>query len=571
MQEDQRGDDQQQQPGYPGSWWAPADPAAGHLGGEAAAAPPPADPPTAAFGPRPGADPGSPPPAGYGQPAGYGPVPAGGYGQPGTSGWPGATGPPAAGAAGGYGQPGAAGPGPAGPFGPPGDYVEQQPPRRRGRGLLALALVGALGAAVGGGIVWAVDHDAAAKPAAAGNPNPNIGGTGNSGSGGAGGGLGSGGSTDPFGGPDAGSGAGPGGSSVTIPLARQRAVVAAVQPGIVDITSNLHYVGGSAAATGMIISSDGLVLTNNHVIEGTTGLTATLVSNHQRFTAKWLGYDKADDVAVLRLQHASGLTTVPLGDSAAVKAGDKVVALGNAEGGGGAPAVVGAITALHQSITASDGSSASSERLRNMLQTSAAIVPGDSGGPLASTAGKVIGMDTAAATGVPGGSQQVAGFAIPINRALTIARAIVAGKSSPSIKIGTTGFLGVLVPSGQASTSTDPATQQQQQTQQSGGSTVPAPTGCITSDLQSGIPARVAPTSSGALILGELCGTSAAAANISAGDVITSVSGKAVTSPSSLTGIMQAYRAGSTATITWTDTSGQQHTRSLVLGQAPPQ
>ena len=92
---------------------------------------------------------------------------------------------------------------------------------------------------------------------------------------------------------------------------------------MVDISSNLQYLGGTAEATGMVISSNGLVLTNNHVIDQTTGLTATLVSDGQRFTAKWLGYDKTDDVSVIQLQGASGLKTVPLGDSSAVKVGDR--------------------------------------------------------------------------------------------------------------------------------------------------------------------------------------------------------------------------------------------------------
>ena len=109
-------------------------------------------------------------------------------------------------------------------------------------------------------------------------------------------------------------------------------VASAVEPGVVDITSSLQYVGGTAQATGMVISSNGLVLTNNHVIQNTTGLTATLVSSGHRYHAKWLGYDKSDDVALIQLVGASGLKTVPLGDSTSVKLGDDVIAIGNAEG-----------------------------------------------------------------------------------------------------------------------------------------------------------------------------------------------------------------------------------------------
>ena len=147
----------------------------------------------------------------------------------------------------------------------------------------------------------------------------------------------------------------------------------------------------------MIISPSGLVLTNNHVINGTTGLTAIVASTGQRYTATWLGYDKGSDVAVIKLDGASGLRTVPIGDSSNVKIGDDVVGMGNANGTGRISYVSGTITDVDQTITASDdGSGEAPERLTGMLQTNAQIIPGDSGGPLVSTGGKVIGMDTAA-------------------------------------------------------------------------------------------------------------------------------------------------------------------------------
>ena len=93
--------------------------------------------------------------------------------------------------------------------------------------------------------------------------------------------------------------------------AQEQAVDNAVEPGVVDIRATSTTSGGTAEATGMVISSNGLVLTNNHVIDDTTGLTATLVSNGQKFSAKWLGYDKTDDVSVIQLQGASGLTHGP--------------------------------------------------------------------------------------------------------------------------------------------------------------------------------------------------------------------------------------------------------------------
>ena len=190
----------------------------------------------------------------------------------------------------------------------------------------------------------------------------------------------------------------------------------AVAPGLVVITSNLKYAGNgaAAAATGMIISPSGLVLTNNHVINGTTGLSATVVSTGTQYTAKWLGYDKGSDVAVIQLVGASGLATVPIGNSSNVKVGDPVVGIGNADGTGHLSYASGTITDLNQTITASDdGSGVASERLTGMLQTSAHIIPGDSGGPLVSTDGKVIGMDTAASTGGFNNSAQDVGLCDP--------------------------------------------------------------------------------------------------------------------------------------------------------------
>src|SRR5258707_7376905 len=147
----------------------------------------------------------------------------------------------------------------------------------------------------------------------------------------------------------------------------------------------------------MVISSSGLVLTNNHVIDQTTALTATLVSTGQKFTARWLGYDRSDDVALLQLVGAAGLRTVPLGNSSTVKTGDNVIAIGNAQGIGGKPTVAtGSITQLNQTITASD-ELGGSETLHGMLQTDAQIVAGDFRGPLVSTAHKEGGIGNAPA------------------------------------------------------------------------------------------------------------------------------------------------------------------------------
>jgi S1-C subfamily serine protease len=424
------------------------------------------------------------------------------------------------------------------------------PPRPgRARGFLVYILVAALAAGIGAGAVAAVENHSS-LPVSQGAPNSGLG--------------------PNFGGNPFGNGANQGSG---VSNAREQAVANAVEPGVVDISSSLQYAGGNAAATGMVISSSGLVLTNNHVIDETTGLTATLVSTGQRFTAQWLGYDKSDDVALIRLVGASGLKTVPLGNSSTVKMNDNVIAIGNAQGAGGQPAVVaGSITQLNQTITASD-ELGGSETLHGMLQTNAQIVQGMSGGPMVSADGKVIGMDTAASTGSFGNNNPDVGFAIPINRALAIARQIRDGHASSTIRIGATGFIGVLVPSHTASSASSPARQQQLELGQQGTGNFAAPgsgQACLPNDQNSGVPQTIAPVRSGTLVLGDLCNTPAQAAGITAGDVITNVGGHAVSSPSSLSEIMQGYPAGSIVSVGWVDISGAHHVESLDLLQDPP-
>jgi S1-C subfamily serine protease len=361
-------------------------------------------------------------------------------------------------------------------------------------------------------------------------------------------------------------------------------VESAVQPGLVVINSKLQDDGADvsgAAGTGMIISSAGLVLTNNHVINATNGLTATVVATHKTYPAMWLGYDKGSDVAVIKLEGASGLTPVPLGDSSAVKPGDGVVAMGNANGTGRIATVTGAITGLKEAITASDeGSGESAEHLTGMLQTDADIIQGDSGGPLVSTAGKVIGMDTASSSDVMASHENV-GFAIPINKAMTIAREIIAGRPGAGVRVGATGFVGVLVasaPDGRQSTQASPRAQLQQMEESEeqqglgpGGSFYTSPSGCLSNTAAAGIPGHIAPASSGALVLGALCQSPAAAAGLAAGDVITVAAGQQVSSPVSLTRILAKVPAGKTITIVWVTPDGQTVTHKITLAQIPPQ
>ena len=364
----------------------------------------------------------------------------------------------------------------------------------------------------------------------------------------------------------------PGGDAVPAPAASappvpssEQGIVTKVKPGLVIINTTLQYDSEATAGTGMVVNADGLVLTNNHVIEDSTKITATVTSTGKTYTATVVGYDKTGDVALIQLQDASGLTTVPIGNSSAVKAGQAIVALGNAEGQGSISATAGQVTGLNQTISASDeGGSTSSETLHGMIQTNADIVPGDSGGPLASSAG-VIGIDTA---GNDANDQQAsAGFAIPINTALSVARQIAGGHASSVITIGYPPFVGIFIGSGSSSS---PPVEAQQEEQQNGGGSGSTPT-CYTSNSDLTVPSAIAPVSSGTLIIGTICGSPAAAAGMTGGSVITAVNGQAVGSPDDLAGILARFHPGEVISVSWVSPSGQRTTSSLHLAAGPPQ
>src|SRR5262249_37064580 len=161
-----------------------------------------------------------------------------------------------------------------------------------------------------------------------------------------------------------------------------------------------------------------------------TTITVTVTSSGQTYPATVVGVDPPDDVAVLQIQGASGLSTVSLADSSTVSMGQKVAAIGNALGKGGAPKITGgSVTALGQAISVRDDAGRL-EQLHNLIQTNAQISPGDSGGPLVNASGQVVGMITAGAKTVPDQTTSQTGYAIPVNDAAAIVNQIRAGHAS---------------------------------------------------------------------------------------------------------------------------------------------
>jgi S1-C subfamily serine protease len=325
-------------------------------------------------------------------------------------------------------------------------------------------------------------------------------------------------------------------------------IAAQVDPGLVDVNTTLGDSNERAAGTGIVLTANGEVLTNNHVINGATQISVTDIGNGQTYQADVVGYDRSDDIAVLQLVNASGLKTASIGDSGKVTLNQQVVAIGNAGGVGGTPSVAGGtVTDLNQSITASDDSDGTSEQLTGLIQVNANVQPGDSGGPLVNTAGQVIGIDTAASAGTQiQASQSGAGFAIPINKAGDIGKQIFAKQASANVHIGATAFLGVKVSSGAQNGGG------QGGAQNGGGNGNFGNGGVAGADVQAAVP-----------------GTPADQAGLTDGDVITTLNGKAIASSDALTTALQAFHPGDSITLGWTDVQGQTHTATLQLGTGP--
>ncbi len=433
---------------------------------------------------------------------------------------------------------------PPGGYGPPPGPPPSRGPMSRA---LVYVLVAVLAAAVGAGAVFALRGHPGNAPAVSSNniPKPRANTSGN--------------------GHD-----GPAGLNVN-------GVASKVEPGMVDITSKLKLTGQVFEGTGMILSSSGLVLTNNHVINGATGtsLHATLVSNNHTYAAQIVGWDQTQDVALLRLVGASGLKTVQVGNSGTVKIGDQVVALGNAGGQGGRPTVTsGSVTSLNRTITASDSGSGTSETLHGMLQTSAPIAAGRLGRPTGQPGrpgdrhehrGEHAAEQRREHHGLLDPDQPGPGAGPPdggrARQRLDPHRPAAVHRHRDRQRWRT------------ARSATRPARRRScgssSRPRLHDGGGVNSSGRCLPNELASPVPGTIGSASSGALVGGVFCSTPASTAGMVGGDVIVSVNGHTVTSAASLHTVIGNYHPGSTVSLTWVDPNGHKHTGSLTLAAGP--
>ena len=284
-----------------------------------------------------------------------------------------------------------------------------------------------------------------------------------------------------------------------------KAILAKVEPSVVDIVASSRRETGEG--TGIIISPDGYILTNAHVVSGASKVSVSTAASSKALTATVVGADEAHDVALIKVDGGSGLPAAELGRSADMKVGDDVVAIGNALGLRGDPTVTrGIVSALNRTV----------ENLTGMIQTDAAINPGNSGGPLVNSAGQVIGINTAVAAD---GAQNI-GFAIPIDKAKGLADRLKTGQGpAPSA------FLGV-----------------------------------STTETSDG--------SAGAMVVSLVSGGPAQRAGIAEGDLIVTFDGKPVAGADALSGLVQARQPGDTVQVVF-ERNGSSRTVSVTLGTKP--
>ncbi|HEY3408545.1 MAG TPA: trypsin-like peptidase domain-containing protein [Propionicimonas sp.] len=297
------------------------------------------------------------------------------------------------------------------------------------------------------------------------------------------------------------------------------AVAAAQSAGVVLIEAETG--SGIAAGTGMILTADGQVLTNYHVVAGSDKVSVTVADSGNTYTATVVGFDQARDVALLQLKNASGLTTVTV-DKDQVAVGDTVAAVGNASGGGELVKAAGKVTATNQSLTvSSDSPWGSSEDLSGLVETNARAVPGDSGGPMFDSQNEVLGMTTA------GSTKERTSYAVPIATALAVVDQIETGQDAGTVRVGPAGYLGIKVADAET------------------GSTI------------------------GKTITQVVAGSPADKAGVVSGSKLTKVGDTTIKANANLATVIRALEPGQQVVIEWTTPNGTHKTATVTLGSSP--
>jgi S1-C subfamily serine protease len=297
---------------------------------------------------------------------------------------------------------------------------------------------------------------------------------------------------------------------------------------VVGIDATL--VGGAHShASGMLLTSAGEVLTNNHAITGASAI-AVKASNGTTYSATVRGYDVTDDVAVLGLVHAAALPAISVGDSATVNVGEPALAIGRVPGTNEAATQAGSVTALHRRIEAGDANDpAGIETLRDTIRIDAPTRPSDSGGPVVDEHGKVVAMTTAASAGrLFHGQSAGMTFAIPIDTVVQVADRVDAGVSTATVHVGATASLGVAV-----------------------------------------TPASRAPNPS-ARVVSVQPGGPAARAGLVPNTVIVSVGDDTIATAADLDAALHRRRPGDIVRVDWADVTGRFHTTDIRLASGPP-
>lgn len=292
--------------------------------------------------------------------------------------------------------------------------------------------------------------------------------------------------------------------------------------GVVLITGRTPAEG--VAGTGMVLTPDGYVLTNYHVVRSTEAITVTIAATGRRHTAELVGRDATKDVALLKLDRAIDLDVVTI-DSDPVRIGDVVVAAGNANGQGYVTAHRGNILELDRQINVKGANvNDPPQRLRGLIETNAPAWPGDSGGPMFDGEAQVLGMTTAGSSTGTGETEDKQVYAVPVREALDVVDRIRAGDESGTVVIGPKAYLGVIVEADDSSA-------------------------VIVSDVQPDTPA--------------------ARTGLAAGDTILTLDGQRVRTRSELSDVLDTVEPDSTVTITWTTASGRERSAEITPKASP--